>query len=462
MPFQLSLFCALLVLTACGERKQTFRSISRPPIGRFVYDRGPEYLSETPELRKYTARGEIPLKTLYSTDGAYLALFSFHDYHLPAKPGIMLTVFKRKELRGEFYVDVFRRRDGAQVAALQKGVFLGNNWSSHGPAIDSPAEWARHSGWYRGHALVVPFGYLPDQGPAEIAELPHLPGWPLPFGTHDGLSFASGDLPRLSITARHDEAIRDRQGRIETVIVHLTAEPELAGMYRMANRDLLLHAGPQELTFALKQNETLTSLAYHFNSRGGGFDEGSANVPAAPPPSGVWSSGPPRRYFLVPGSAAVQAGPPIEIKVELVSTVATTCHISAILHRPYAGSFGDVTGKATLQPGSNLVSLHAINLRSDQLYGGPHELSIIQLNCQEVEGQSGDSLDLADFSIPTIDLSGISSAKCASDYNDDGRVDELDVTAFIKSRPPVPASVAQVHRQTVRKFISSNQGCRIR
>jgi hypothetical protein len=413
--------------------------------------------------RTIVPRGRRWAHILFSTDGAYVALFTQNDLPIPPAgkpPGIWSSfLFAEKWYHvGDFFVDVYRRRDGALVASLSEPVE--RTYWNH----DHSEDWPRTAMWVDDTTF-----FVQTRNAVSMAALPRLEPIPLPFKNcqtlcGSGLSLSTFERPWLRVHSLRAEPVdRDGNGLIESLLAHLTVEPEIPGDYSLTpafeeheikGRLLDLRPGRQEVTFELLARDLkkakgklhLTHLTYNLNVDEGKGErhplQGQADLP--PLTTAVYPKPrlEPRLAYLVPGTANTRRvepkyfwGPYFEIDVKLFSRDAAECRLYASLTSE-TGSIAPLEASGKLTPGFNTIHLHiASHKKTYPVFAGPHKVSDASLDCNSPET----STLLGDFAIPTVDFSGIPGARCWLDENGDGRVDEADaaiVWTSISGTPP--------------------------
>lgn len=454
-----------------------------PPFSDPSFPRSPFLVDE----RSYPTRGSQWLKVLNSTDGAYLAIFS---YLANPQPKSRLA-FGAVERIGDFFAEIYRRSDGVRVAELTTHAYRRKTGQGGGfiPYMSGPAfqndlakEWADAAAWYAKHTLIVP-----THEALHIAAL--LPGTPTPVPDNGflgklGLSIASGDAPTLKVLGMREEIFR-QGGRIDWVIVHLTVEPEVAGIYSITTQfedratrvaEHRLRAGRQELSFGFDKTAfgpgdhrlRWSSITSQLSTRAYNGPPASTTsapelVTAAYPPN-VWNIGRRHEFRLLPDGVVVRrTAAHFEFDVTMRALRSCNVVLSANLDGAL-GLLGKVHGRGNLYLGSNRVTLYLESFPG-RLVGPPHSISSIFMKCDDQVVELPVSVP-----IPALDFRGIPGAKCAYDYNCDGRVDDGDLPAAmasidqelaVKARTPGyrPPPIENL-RRFEKEMIAKNRTCR--
>ncbi len=443
-----------------------------------------------PVDRIYPTRGSQWLKVLYSTDGAYLAIVSYATKD--PQPAPRTIAVGSVEQIGDLFAEIYRRPDGVRMAELTVPVYRRGTRESAGNfgfnrmpyKEDLVEEWADAVAWYAADTLIVP-----THNALHIAALS--PGTPTPVPDagsvgKTGLSLASGDAPTMKVHGMREEIFR-QGGLIEWVIVHLTVEPEVAGVYQVTTQfeghepvveSHFLRFGRQDLPFGfdktafgpgdhrLRWSSITSRLSTRHSYYGPPASTTSAPalVTAAYPPN-VWTTGRPRQFRLLPDGATVRrtdAG--FEFDMTVLSLVRGEVGLSGLL-KGSLSMIGYVDGGGQLKPGSNRITFHTQNMKLAWLWGAPHSIANTSVRYDNKEVDLPESVP-----IPALDFRGIPGAKCAYDYNGDGRVDNGDLPAAmvstdqefavmartLGSRPPPIENV----RRLVDEMIAKNRSCR--
>ena len=418
--------------------------------------------------RVYKSRGHWK-KTLFSTDGAYFALFSYTDLipYQPGVPGPLVSFLKAREKIGELCVDVYAR--GAEpnsdpVASSTIAVYrfpVGGFWSWYF-GYDFVDGWVEQSAWLANRILVVPSG-----SEVRIAELPSRPPGRLPYRVNQGLMIASGDPPPLVIRGVREETIplwRD------VAIFHVAVNAEVEGKYgirtqfdggKWQSQLYVLRTGPQDLSFSFtRRGARLTGMSYQFFPR---HREPVLDGPPMVIPEPVGSAlRPPlltvgRRFEILREGATSERTPGagFEIGLTLLSLELVECWVDATLRGVNGFSFGSVSGALRLKPGFNPVTVPTRLLELRRLIAGPHQLQQISLNCP-----GGEIAIAGNVPIPTLDFRGLPGALCQHDRNQDGRVDAADVEGELAGLThEFPTATTAKRRRTAEYLISLNASC---